>query len=126
MSQRVCNSCLGPFNSNNSTLCLKCIMSSVIHRQEAEEYKSEVNRLAAKTKKAAYAKLRQNNPDFDKQRAKAIAENVRPTKPFPTDPKFRFSTVRVTEVLKAAKNPRIIRPPPQKCHNQSHCFFMWC
>ncbi|MGZ8982338.1 MAG: hypothetical protein ACXW11_00110 [Methylotenera sp.] len=102
-------------------------MNGVIARQEAEEYQAETDRLASKAKRAAYAKLREDNPDFDMQRAAAIArkvnaegrdalmgDNKSSPKPFPTDPKFGFNTVRMADFAKAAKGSRIVRPPPQK------------
>lgn len=90
------------------------MMNGVIAKQEAEEYQAESIRLASKAKRAAQAKLREVNPNFDKQRAAAIANNKKLSQPLPVDPSFVSNTVRTVDVAKAAKGPRIVRPPPQK------------
>jgi transcription elongation GreA/GreB family factor len=101
------------------------MMSCVIAKQEAEKHQAELDRLASKAKIAAQAKLREINPNFDKQRTAAIANNKRISKQIPVDLSFVSNTVRAADIVKVAKSPRVVRPPPQKTDRNAG-YFLWC
>lgn len=140
LNQKKCLTCKATFSSNTSNICLKCMMNGVIAKQESEERQAEESRLARRAKKSSDSKLAQGKPDRDKQWDEALDSLKKAQKvplinlKFGLKPKIKPTVMRSIvvkesdllvevkpEIKKAAKGPRIVRPPPPKKHPSTFC-----